>query len=185
MAAQVAPNPNVDNPISPWWLVLLSGIASIIVGLALITRPAMTTVLLVNIMGWFWLFNGIMNIVMIFIDSRGWGWNLALGILGILAGLYIVQNPIISSVTALLAITYALSFQAIVYGVVSLVASFKGGGFGAAVLGILSIVLGAILLAHPLMTAATLPWVYGSFTLAGGIVAILAAFRQRGGQKAG
>jgi uncharacterized membrane protein HdeD (DUF308 family) len=175
---------NVDNPITPWWMVLISGIAAIIVGGFLFARPVGTTLLLVQVMGWFWFFSGIMNIVMIFVDRRGWGWNLLLGILGIAAGLYIINNPVVGTITALVAIIWVLAFQAIAYGIISLIASFQGGGFGSAVLGILSIVLGILLLGNTLLSAATLPWVYGSFMIVGGIIAIFAAFRQRGQQKA-
>lgn len=168
-----------DNPIHPWWMVLISGIAAIIVGVFLFTRPITTTLLLVQVLGWFWFFSGIMNIVMIFVDRRGWGWNLALGIIGILAGLFIVRNPIMGAAGMLFWIVILLGVQAIIYGVVELISSFRGGGFGAAVLGILSIVFGVLILGQPLLSMAVLPWVYGSFMIAGGIVAIIAAFRMK------
>jgi uncharacterized membrane protein HdeD (DUF308 family) len=184
-AAAVNPYAENDNPIAPWWLVLLSGISAIIIGGLLLFGPTIrTTVVLVQIMGWFWFFGGILNIVMIFVDRRGWVWNLLMGILGIIAGLWVVNNPILGTVTTLIAIVWVLAIQAIIYGIIALMASFQGAGFGAAVMGILSIVLGIMLFSTQFLSAAVLPWVYGSFMLVGGIIAIFASFRQRGMQKA-
>lgn len=168
-----------DNPITPWWMVLISGIAAIIVGIMLFSRPITTTLLLVQILGWFWFFNGIMNIVMIFIDRRGWGWKLFMGIIGIAAGLFIVRNPITGTAGVLASIVIILGVQAVIYGIVEIIAAFQGGGFGSAVLGIISLIFGAMILGQPLLSMAVLPWVYGGMMVAGGIVAIIAAFRQK------
>ncbi|MGL4651888.1 MAG: HdeD family acid-resistance protein [Caldilineaceae bacterium] len=178
-AATMDRNTHTDSPITPWWLVLITGISLIIIGLLLFARPVNTTLVLVQVMGWYWFFSGIMHIVKIFVDRRGWGWNLALGILGIGAGLYIINNPLIGTASVLAAIVLIVAFQAIVYGIVSLIAAFQGGGFGAGALGVISIVLGVILLGQPLISMAVLPWVVGTFMIAGGAVAIFAAFRQR------
>ena len=177
--ATMPANSTADNAITPWWMVLRSGIAAIIVGVFLFTRPITTTLLLLQILGWFWFFSGIMNIAKIFVDRRGWGWNLLLGIIGILAGLFIVRNPIVGAASVLAWIVILLGVQAIIYGIVEIIAAFKGGGFGSGVLGALSIVFGVLILGQQLLSMAVLPWVYGSFMIAGGIVAIIAAFRQK------
>jgi uncharacterized membrane protein HdeD (DUF308 family) len=173
-----------DNPISPWWVTLLSGIALLFIGIMLWTRPALTTLIIVQVMGWFFLFEGILNIIMIFVDRRGWGWNLFMGIIGIIAGLWIVNNPVAGSVATLVAIVIVLGVQALLFGAVSLVASFQGAGIGAAILGIVSIILGGLLLfTNPVLTAAAVPWVYGVFAVVGGIATIAGAFAQRSRQK--
>lgn len=172
-------NRNVDNPISPWWLVLIEGIAAIVVGIWLLVAPVRSTLILVQVMAWFWIIDGIMNLVLIFVDRRAWGWKLFMGILGILAGFWIVSNPVAGAVTALIAVIVVLAVQAIIYGVVALVAAFQGAGVGSGVIGALSIVLGVLLLMEPWLSAMAIPWVYGVFAIAGGLVAIWAAFRQR------
>jgi uncharacterized membrane protein HdeD (DUF308 family) len=54
-----------------------------------------------------------------------------------------------------------------------------GGGWGEGILGVLSIVLGALLLANVWATALAAPWVLGAFAVIGGIAAIVQAFRMR------
>jgi uncharacterized membrane protein HdeD (DUF308 family) len=78
----------------PWWLVLLEGIAAIILGLLLLTAPQATLLVLVQLLGIYWLVKGIFQIISIFIDSSRWGWKLFAGILGIVAGIIILGHPL-------------------------------------------------------------------------------------------
>ena len=82
----------------PWWLVLLEGIAAIILGLLLLTSPGATVMILVQVLGLYWLIKGILQIVSIFVDSSRWGWKLFVGILGIVAGIVILRHPMVSAV---------------------------------------------------------------------------------------
>jgi uncharacterized membrane protein HdeD (DUF308 family) len=61
---------------TPWWLVLLEGIAAIILGILLLTAPQATLFVLVQLLGIYWLVKGIFQIANIFIDSSRWGWKL-------------------------------------------------------------------------------------------------------------
>jgi uncharacterized membrane protein HdeD (DUF308 family) len=62
---------------------------------------------------------------------------------------------------------------------VYIVMAFKGGGWGPGILGALAIIVGVILLANTLISAAVLPFVLGGFLLVGGVIAIIAAFKMR------
>src|SRR5258708_9650199 len=55
----------------PWWVVLIEGIFSLILGIFLITAPGMTTVFLVTVLGFYWLVRGIFSLVGIFISGTG------------------------------------------------------------------------------------------------------------------
>ncbi|MCB0130464.1 MAG: DUF308 domain-containing protein, partial [Caldilineaceae bacterium] len=172
MTTAVARN---DNPITPWWVVLLQGIASIIIGFFLLTSPGVTTLFLIQVLGWYWLISGILSLVMIFVDSTGWGWKLLMGILGIIAGLYIVNHPLVSTLMVPTTLIIVMAVQGLIIGVIGLIQAFQGGGLGAGVLGALSIIFGIILLGSPVIAAVALPWVFGIFAIAGGIVSIIAA----------
>ena len=174
MTTAVARN---DNPITPWWVVLLQGIASVIIGFFLLTSPGVTTLFLIQVLGWYWLISGILSLVMIFVDSTGWGWKLLMGILGIIAGLYIVNHPLVSTLMVPTTLIIVMAVQGLIIGVIGLIQAFQGGGLGAGVLGALSIIFGIILLGSPVIAAVALPWVFGIFAIAGGIVSIIAAFR--------
>lgn len=186
MAAATMPtDTRRDDPLVPWWMTLLAGIALVIAGFMVWRNPAGGTVFLVQVMGWFWLFSGIMSIVKIFIDRRMWGWNLFMGIVGIIAGLWIVQNPIQGAVAALVAIVIVLGVQALVFGTVALIGAFQGGGWGAGILGVVSIILGLLLLFNNiLVTSLAVPWVFAIFAMVGGVAEIVGAFMQRSREQA-
>ena len=163
----------------PWWLILLQGIALVILGILLLTAPGATLLILVQFLGIWWLVQGIFQIVSIFVDSSLWGWKLFAGILGILAGIVILQHPLWSTILVPEIAIIIVGIQALIFGVVELVQAFQGGGRGIGLLGVLSIIFGIVLLANPLIGVEVLPLVLGAFGLVGGIVAIVAAFTSR------
>ena len=162
----------------PWWLVLLEGIAAVIIGLFLLTAPGITLLFLVQVAGFFWLIGGVLRTVSIFVDSSLWGWKLFGGIIGILAGIVVLQHPLWSTLLLPSVYVIILGIQGIIVGGTSLVMAFRGGGWGAGILGVLSIVFGIILLLNPVFIGiAILPFVLGAFALVGSIAAIIGAFR--------
>lgn len=163
----------------PWWLILIQGIALVIIGLLLITNPKATSVFLVQVIALYWLISGIFELVSLFVDRTAWGWKLFAGIIGIWAGLYLLQHPLGGTLAFGLALIIIVGIQGIILGIVSLIQAFQGAGWGAAILGIISIILGIILLSNTVIGVALLPWVLGIFSIIGGIVAIFAAFRFR------
>jgi len=171
----------VDQPVKPipWWLVLVQGILAILLGAFFLMRPVQTSVIFVQVVAIFWLVGGVMDIIRIFMDSSGWGWKLFSGIIGIIAGLFLLGEGLLGAAMFGIAIAWVLGFLGIVYGVIYIIQFFKGAGWLSIVLGVLSIIFGIILLTNTLLTAATLPWVFGIFLIAGGIFAIIMAFKLR------
>jgi uncharacterized membrane protein HdeD (DUF308 family) len=164
----------------PWWLVLLEGIAAVIIGLFLLTAPGITLLFLVQVAGFFWLIGGVLRTVSIFVDSSLWGWKLLGGIIGILAGIVVLQHPLWSTLLVPAVYVIILGIQGLIVGGTSFIMAFRGGGWGAGVLGALSIVFGVILLLNPVFIGiAVLPFVLGAFALVGGIAAMVGAFRLR------
>jgi uncharacterized membrane protein HdeD (DUF308 family) len=144
--------------------------------------PGMTTLVLVQLLGIYWLVDGIFSIVRIFSKSRDthWGWLLARGIFGIIVGLVVIQHPIWSTVLIPTTIVFVMGFYGLVGGVVGLIEGFSGGvKWGVVALGALSLILGLILLFNPLLGASILPVVVGILTIIFGIIAIILAFKMR------
>ena len=164
---------------SPWWLVLLEGIAAVIIGLFLLTAPGATLFVLVQVLGIFWLVGGIFRTVSIFIDTSLWGWKLVGGVLGILAGIVVLQHPLWSSMLVPAIYLIILGIQGLISGGVSLVLAFSGGGWGAGILGALSIVFGLVLLFNVWIGVAVLPYILGAVGIVGGGLAIAVAFAMR------
>lgn len=180
-----------DNPMSfetkarPWWMLLVEGIILAVVGGVLLWAPAKTQIntylLLVELLGIWWLVRGIMDLVSMFIDHTAWGWKLFMGIISIIAGGAILMYPVAAAIALPQIFVWVLGFWALVQGIVMLIMAFKGGGWGAGILGAIGIVLGLILLsdAGNLGMGMAFLWTAAIFAVIGGIAMIFQAFRQR------
>ena len=163
----------------PWWLILIEGIALIILGLLLLTSPVSTSIILVQVVGIYWFVAGIFKIVSIFMDSSGWGWKLAGGILGILAGLIVIRHTFMAPLVVGATLVIILGIQGLVFGVIGLVQAFRGGGWGAGIMGVVSILFGLLFLGNVWGFTLSLPWALGILAIIGGVMAIIAAFRAK------
>jgi uncharacterized membrane protein HdeD (DUF308 family) len=168
-----------------WWLPLVEGILAIVLGLMFLTNPAVTSVGFVLGLGLFWFVVGIIDIVRLFWDRTYWGWKLFTGILGILAGGLIVSgilgqnNPLGTAFVVGSAFTFILGIITIAYGVIGLVAAFRGEGWWPGVLGAFGILFGLLVFLNPWAATMALPWSLGIMLIAGGIFLIIAAFQMR------
>jgi uncharacterized membrane protein HdeD (DUF308 family) len=168
-----------DSPSVPWWLVLIQGIALIVLGLLLLSNTGMTTLILVQLIGIYWLLVGIFKIVSIFFDHTLWGWKLFVGILGMIAGVIVFRHPLWSSAVLGATLVALMGFAGIIIGAVSIYQAFKGAGWGTGILGVVSVILGILLLANIWLFTFSLPWTIGILSIVGGIVALVGAFRQK------
>jgi uncharacterized membrane protein HdeD (DUF308 family) len=171
----------------PWWLTLITGIAAVIVGAILLWAPAKdkveTYMLIVQLLGIYWLVIGIFDIVAIFIDHSMWGWKLFIGIVSIVAGLAILEYPIIAAVQLPRIFALVLGIWGMMYGIILLVMAFQGGGWGAGIMGVLGIIFGIALMAnyYKLGMGLAMIWSAAVFGVIGGIAMIFQAFRQKSG----
>jgi len=168
----------------PWWAVLMQGAFSLIIGFLLLSNPLATTAVIVQFVGMYWLVSGIFSLVSIFIDKSGRGWKLLSGIIGILAGLSIVNHPIWSTFMLPTVMVIFIGVDGLIIGIIAFIGAFKGGGLSAGILGALSFFLGLFLLGSPFIASLALPFVYGALALVGGIAAIIAAFKQQKAEEA-
>jgi uncharacterized membrane protein HdeD (DUF308 family) len=163
-------------PAIPWWLVLLQGIASAILGLMLLTETGLTLFVLVVFLGIYWLISGIFDLVGMFMDRSMWGWKLFSGVIGILAGVMIVRHPLWAAVLVPATVVWILAFFGIVIGVITIVRALAGAGWGAGILGAISLLLGVLMLFNTVISTVVLIYVVAACLLIGGIVAIAASF---------
>jgi uncharacterized membrane protein HdeD (DUF308 family)/predicted flap endonuclease-1-like 5' DNA nuclease len=168
-----------DSPSTPWWLILIDGIALIVLGLLLLANPGMTTLILVQFIGIYWLLVGIFKIVSIFLDHTMWGWRLFAGILGIIAGIIVFRHPLWSSAVLGATLVAFVGISGIIIGAIRIYQAFKGAGWASGVLGVVGVLLGILLLANLWLFTFSLPWTIGILSIVGGIVALIGAFRQK------
>ena len=165
---------------SVWWVFLLQGIAGIFLGLMLITAPSATLVSLVTFLGVFFLMNGMLSLVQMFVDrSVPWIWSLLIGISGIAAGVLIIRHPLVAALTLPTMIVIIFGVEGLVMGVLEIVGGFAGGGTGSFIRGAFNLLIGLLLLSSPMTAALAVPFVFGALLLVEGIALIILAFRTR------
>src|SRR5712671_4578774 len=151
---------------SIWWVFLLQGFAGIILGLMLVTQPGATIVALTTFLGFYWLITGLLGLVQVFVDrSTPWIWSLLGGIVGILAGLFVLRHPLVAALTVPTLIIIILGVQGLIMGVLEIISGFKGGGIGSFILGAISLLIGVLLLSSPVAAALAVPFVFGVLLL--------------------
>lgn len=164
----------------PWWVVLLEGIAALVIGGLLLAEPGATLFALVALVGIYWFVDGIVDLVMMFVDHRQWGWKLASGVIGILAGLVVLRHPAWASVLVPALLVWIVGIMGVGMGLIAFVRAFLGGGVASAVLGVISILIGGTLLFNTVVATTVLVYAVGTLAVVGGILAIVGAFLLRG-----
>ncbi|MCO5188087.1 MAG: DUF308 domain-containing protein [Anaerolineae bacterium] len=175
-----------------WWLILLNGIALIIIGALLLGQPAKTTVVLVQILGIYWIIAGIFNLVGVFTGSAAGsrGWAIVLAILYIIAGIVIVGSPIAASLFTTTFLVYLLAFSAIFNGIIMIFAgrqthtsAGRERSLGSFLLGAFNLIIGVIILMagfnNPIVAVSSLIWAAGFMAVLFGIITTMQSFRVR------
>jgi uncharacterized membrane protein HdeD (DUF308 family) len=163
----------------PWWLVLIEGILLIIIGIFFFVSPYRTLVTAVWVLGLYWLVRGAIDLVSLIWDRSMWGWKIFAGILGIVAGWILLQQPLAGTLVLSTTLIWILAFIGLFIGISSLIRGFQGAGWGTIILGIIEIVLSIILFMNAGGAAAWLPWVLGGLAILGGILTLIASFGLR------
>ena len=172
---------------SYWWVYLLEGIAAVGLGILLFMQPAATLVILTTFLGAFWLVDGVFKVIGAIMGKNGdrnWWLFLLSGIIGIIAGLIVLGQPLMATVITQVFLVYMLAIQAIISGIISIIwaisarKEIQGEGW-TIVGGILSIILGVLLFSNPLISILTLVLIAGVVAVVGGIGMIIASFRLR------
>ncbi len=163
----------------PWWVVLLWGLLSLIIGIMFLTTPGMTTLLLITFLGAYWLVGGFFTLGSLAVDKTNMGLKIFLSVVNILAGIAILLYPLYSTVFILSFFAIFIGFWGLFIGAVHLIQAFKTKDGGNGLLGVISIIFGIIILVYPLITAELIPFVAGAFALVSGIAAVIAAFQVR------
>ena len=166
-----------------WWVYLLRGIFSLIIGVLALMLPVVTFTTLVILFGAYMLAGGILSVIAALRERRAvrhWKWFVFYGIVSIVAGLLVFYNPFAAGV----ALVYVFAFWALMVGIVEILAAIRlrrqieGEGWFI-FWGILTILFAVLILINPLVGAFTLALMFGVYTLASGIMLIFLSLRLR------
>ena len=166
-----------------WWQILVRGIIALIFGIVVLAWPGVALAIFVIFFGAFVFVDGIFTLVAAINYKAGGGkrtWLYIRGIAAIIVGLIVFFMPAVAA----LALVILIAAWALVTGVMELVYAFQTNQDTAirwmfAVSGILSIILGALMLAKPLIGALVIAVVIGAYAVLAGILLIILSFRLR------
>ncbi len=165
--------------IVPWWAILLEGIAALIIGLLLLAAPVFSVIAAVQVLGVYWLIVGITSIVSILVDRTNWGWNLIWGILGIIAGIAVLEYPLLSAILVPETLILYIAILGILIGLMGLYRAYSIRSWEYAITGIVSILFGLFIIANPLAATLALTYILGAIGIVGGIIAMVGALKLR------
>lgn len=159
-----------------WGAVALRGMFAILFGIAAVFWPQLTLVTLVYLFGAYVLGSGLVNLVTGLTNLNGVGgsfWmrilTLLLGVAEIGIGVYLIRHPLVTFATFILLIGTIL----IVRGLIEIFAGIFGDGSGTyrtvmVLGGMLSGIVGVILLMQPVSGGVAFVWVLGLYALISG-----------------
>ncbi|MDD5676412.1 MAG: HdeD family acid-resistance protein [Kiritimatiellae bacterium] len=169
-----------------WWVMLLRGILAGILGLFAFFNPAGMLIGLVQLMGLFFLLDGILLIIGAITGFTGGSRWLALlgGIFYILAGIAIFSSPLLSAIITEAIVIYLIAFFVLITGIMRIVTAIRLWKTSAhkwllIVEGIIGIIFAVILLASPIVSAVLLTQIVGVIAVILAINMIILAFGLR------
>ncbi len=169
----------------PWWLSIITGAVLIFVGWNLLANPSVTVLRIMQLLALYWLIAGTVDIIGLLFDKnrQNTGWRLAGSLLGIIAGIVVLNNAVASTIFTVTFLTYLIAFIFIFNGVSNMVVGRMTDGkktqwsWGGLILGIFYVLFGVMILGAPvIVSAASFVWVTGIFAIVTGIIAIVSSF---------
>ena len=166
-----------------WWMLALRGLVAIVFGVLAFVLPGMTLLTLVFLFGVYAIVNGVLALVHAFSAPKGYprfGALIFTGIISIAAGVLAFVWPGITALSLVLLI----AAWAIVNGVFEIATAIRlrrviEHEWLLALAGILSVLLGIVMLLQPGAGALALVWWIGGFAVAFGVLLVALAFRVR------
>jgi len=166
-----------------WWMVALRGVLAIVFGILALIWPDTTKLALVLLFGAFALTDGGLAIAAGIASSKyfeRW-WALVLeGLTGVVIGILTFFWPNVTG----LALLVFIAAWAILTGIFEIVAAIQlrkviSGEWAMIFSGLMSVLLGVLLVVFPAVGAVSLVWLIGMYAIAFGIMALVFAFRLR------
>ncbi len=139
--------------IKNWWILTIMGILFVLLGIYVIMQPLISFMVLAQVIAAYFLVTGIFEVAFALSNTKmsAWGWRLGKGVLDIIIGAYLLQNPGLPEVFLL----FLTAFWILFYGASLVSFSFDIKGLGASgwvfwlLIGLLSIFAACYLLFNP------------------------------------
>ena len=166
-----------------WWVPVIRGIAAIVFGVIAFAYPGLTVAMLVLFFGAWVLVDGVFRVVGAIghrASDKEWGFDLIIGIVGIIIGFLTFHAP---QITALALIIYIAAW-ALMIGATEIALAIKlrreiKGEWFLILMGLVSIAFAVMLLWNPAVGAAALIWIMAWYAVILGVLGIIFGFRLR------
>jgi uncharacterized membrane protein HdeD (DUF308 family) len=170
-----------------WWALALRGGVAVLFGLIALVWPDITLEALILLFGAYALVDGVFAIVSAVRhseDRQDWWSLLVEGIVGIAIGIIAFVWPDLTA----LALLYLIAVWAVITGVLDIVAAVRlrqaiEGEWLLGLSGLMSVILGLLLVAFPGSGAVAIVWLIGAFAIAVGTILIALGLRLRSLQR--
>src|SRR6478672_10104066 len=166
-----------------WWVPVLRGVAAVLFGIMAFVYPGLTVAVLVLLFGAWILVDGVFRVIGAIghrTSDKEWGFDLIIGIMGIIIGFLTFHAP---RITALALIIYIAAW-ALMIGATEIALAIKlrreiKGEWFLILMGLASIIFAGLLLWNPIAGAAALIWIIAWYAVIMGVLAIIFGFRLR------
>jgi len=169
-----------QTAVYPWWRILIDGLIALAIGLLLAFTPGEGITTTLKLFGIYWLASGLLTLLHIFShDAHGhrW-WLLVQGGLTLFIGLIAINVEPLNRTLWPNLVDTIVGVTGILIGLVGILQVFRGGGgWGAGLLGALSLGFGVYVLVNDIMPTGFLIQVIGVFAVLGGLFSIILAIR--------
>ncbi len=171
----------LETMVKRWWLISLRGLVALVLGvILLVLDPLIAAELLILFIGIYALLDGLFALIVGIVNRpphRDRGWLIAEGIIGILAGMAILLAPMLAGVI----IIYFIAFWALLTGILEIVFSiaewkYIPGAWMILVTGIISVLLGVLILANVVAGAVLLVVIVAVYLVLFGLLLMLLGF---------
>lgn len=165
-----------------WWLVLITGIVSVIFGLVALFWPKLTLATLVYLYAIFVIVTGAFSLFEALASIKRdplWWLMLLFAVFNIAIGVFLLSNPLVTAALFIIFLTLFIFVQSVIDLVIASYTEKGDGRWLWILTGVFGIITGFVILFYPVAASIAFVWALGLYTLIHGIVAIAFAVQTR------
>ena len=156
-----------------WWMLVLSGVLSIVFGFVALFWPALTAASLVFLVALFTVVGGVIGLVETLTNigkDRLWWLSLLISLVALGIGVFLIRNPLITAALLVKLLALMIFIQALYDLVIASYATKEEGRWMWIVTGLLGIISAVVIWIYPVPATLAFVWVLGLYSLVHGVV---------------
>ncbi len=166
-------------------VLVAQGVLAVLFGIVILVWPGLSASLFVSLFGVLVLVWGIVSLVHSFLGvgrTSMWWLESVFSLLAVGLGIYLLRNPEVTVAVIIMLVAFTLIARGVVDFVVGMFSKDKevvDNRWFHIVAGVLGVVLGAVVLAHPAASGLVFVWAFGLYLVLSGAANVGLAFRVR------